>query len=142
MKITEMTVSDCKQMAELDKVCFSVPWSEQSFVEETKNTLATYLLAKENDKIIGYIGFWKVSGETQITNVAVLPEYRRHGIASLLIEKMLELCADTEQIILEVRKSNTGAVALYEKYNFENVGIRKRFYHDPDEDGITMIRRN
>jgi len=137
-----MTIFDCKEMSELDKACFSVPWSEQSFLEETKNSLATYLLARENGKIIGYIGFWVLSGEAQITNVAVLPQYRGCGVASALIEEMLKICADAEQIILEVRKSNSGAIALYEKYQFRNVGIRKRFYHDPDEDGITMIRRN
>lgn len=141
MEITEMTENDCREMAELDKRCFSVPWSEQSFLEESKNKLATYLLAKENGKIIGYCGFWRVSGEAQVTNIAVLPEYRRQKIASKLAEKMLEICAEDGQIVLEVRKSNEIAISFYEKLGFKNAGIRKRFYHDPDEDGITMLRR-
>lgn len=136
-----MSACDCRELAELDKRCFSVPWSEQSFLEETNNTLATYLLAKENSKILGYCGFWRVSGETQITNIAVLPEYRRRGIAKALADKMLEICKDDEQIVLEVRESNSAAISLYEKLGFSKAGIRKRFYHTPDEDGITMLRR-
>ena len=141
MEIVKMTASDCHELAEVDKKCFSVPWSEQSFLEETKNSLATYILAKENGKIVGYCGFWRVLGETQITNIAVLPEYRRQGIAKALIGEMLEICKDDERIILEVRKSNSIAISFYEKLGFERAGIRKRFYHDPEEDGITMLRR-
>ena len=141
MKIVKMSACDCRELAELDRRCFSVPWSEQSFLEETKNPLATYLLAKEDGKIIGYCGFWRVSGEAQVTNVAVLPEFRRKGIAKTLALKMLEMCKDDEQIVLEVRKSNNAAISLYEKLGFIKAGIRKRFYHSPDEDGITMLRR-
>ena len=142
MEITEMTEKDCRELSELDKKCFSVPWSEQSFFEETKNQLATYLLARVDGKIVGYCGFWRVSGEAQVTNIAVLPEYRRQKIASALAEKMLEICKDDGQIVLEVRESNEIAISFYEKLGFCKVGIRKRFYREPDEDGITMIRRN
>ena len=136
-----MCESDCRELAELDKICFSTPWSEQSFFEETKNSLATYLLAKIDDRIVGYCGFWRVSGEAQVTNIAVLPEYRRQKIAESLAEKMLEICKEDGQIVLEVRESNLAAISLYEKLGFVKAGIRKRFYHSPDEDGITMLRR-
>lgn len=136
-----MRAADCRDLAELDKICFSTPWSEQSFLEETQNSLATYLLAKIDGKIVGYCGFWRVSGEAQVTNIAVLPEYRRQKIAENLAKKMLEICADDEQIVLEVRESNLAAISLYEKLGFIKAGIRKRFYHSPDEDGITMLRR-
>lgn len=141
MEITKMTEKDCIELAELDKNCFSVPWSEQSFLEETKNKLATYLLAKDNGKIVGYCGFWRVSGEVQVTNIAVLPEYRRQKIAKTLAEEMLKLCGEDEQIVLEVRKSNEIAISFYKKLGFSEAGIRKQFYRNPDEDGITMIRR-
>ena len=141
MEITKMTEKDCREMAELDKQCFAVPWSEQSFFEETKNQLATYLLAKEDGKIVGYCGFWRVSGEAQVTNIAVLPDYRRRGIAGRLAEEMLKICKDDGQIVLEVRKSNMIAISFYEKLGFCRAGIRKRFYREPDEDGITMVRR-
>ena len=141
MEIVKMTDADCIELAELDKKCFSVPWSKQSFLEETKNPLAIYLLAKDNGKILGYCGFWRVSGEVQVTNIAVLPEYRRKGIAKALAEEMLKICTDDEQIVLEVRKSNSAAISLYEQLGFIEAGVRKRFYHDPEEDGITMLRR-
>lgn len=141
MEITKMTEKDCRELSELDKKCFAVPWSEQSFSEEAKNPLATYLLAKEDGKIVGYCGFWRVSGEAQVTNIAVLPEYRRRKIANKLAEKMLEICAEDAQIVLEVRKSNGIAISFYEKLGFEKAGVRKRFYHSPVEDGITMLRR-
>ena len=141
MEIVKMTALDCRELAELDKSCFSTPWSEQSFLEETKNSLATYLLAKADGKIVGYCGFWRVSGEAQVTNIAVLPEYRRQKIAQNLVKKMLEFCKEDEQIVLEVRESNFAAILLYEKLGFRKAGIRKRFYHDPIEDGITMLRR-
>lgn len=141
MEITELTEKDCRELAELDKKCFAAAWSEQSFLEEVKNKLATYILAKEDGKILGYCGFWRVSGEAQITNIAVLPEYQGRKIAKTLLEKMLEICAEDEQIVLEVRESNKIAISLYEKAGFKKAGIRKRFYHDPKEDGITMLRR-
>ena len=141
MEITEMTKNDCRELAELDRKCFSVPWSEQSFLEETENKLATYLLAKVDGKIVGYCGFWRVSGEAQVTNIAVLPEYRRQKIAETLALKMLEICNEDEQIVLEVRTGNSAAISLYEKLGFEAAGIRKKFYKSPDEDGITMLRR-
>ena len=141
MEITKMTEKDCRILAELDKKCFAVPWSEQSFLEEARNQLATYLLAKEDGKIVGYCGFWRVSGEAQITNIAVLPEYRRRKIAKTLAEEMLKICSEDEQIVLEVRKSNEIAISFYEKLGFEKAGLRKRFYHNPTEDGITMLRR-
>ena len=141
MEIVRMKKEDCRELAELDRRCFQVPWSEQSFLEETENQLATYLLAIKDGKIVGYCGFWRVSGEAQITNIAVLPEYRRRKIAKTLAEEMLRICKDDEQIVLEVRESNSAAIALYEKLGFEKAGTRKRFYHSPQEDGITMIRR-
>jgi ribosomal-protein-alanine N-acetyltransferase len=72
-------MEDAKELANLDILCFSVPWSEKSFCEEAENPLATYFVAKEDDKIIGYGGIWNVSGEGQITNIAVHPECRKKG---------------------------------------------------------------
>ena len=77
MKIVPMTTEDAKALAELDILCFAVPWSEKSFFEEANNHLARYFVAKDDDKIIGYGGIWLVSGEGNITNIAVHPEYRK-----------------------------------------------------------------
>lgn len=140
LQIVKMTAKHAAELAELDKVCFAVPWSEESFLKEAENSLAKYFVAEENDKIIGYGGVWCVQEEGQITNIAVLPEYRRSGVASKILEEIIDECADMERIVLEVRESNASAIALYEKYGFKNVGMRRNFYHSPTENAIIMIR--
>lgn len=139
MEIVKMTKENAAELAELDKICFSVPWSEKSFYDEAENSLASYFVAKEDGRIAGYGGIWLVADEGQITNIAVLPEYRRMGIASGLLERLME-CADGKSIVLEVRESNAAAISLYEKHGFKKAGMRKNFYHSPVENAIIMIR--
>lgn len=143
MEIRRITRADAHALAELDKRCFAVPWSERSFEDETENTLAVYFAAEDNGVIAGYCGFWQVAGEGDITNIAVAPEYRRRGLGSHLLERALreaerlKLCSMT----LEVRKSNEAAKALYGKFGFEPVGVRVRYYSDNNEDALIMMRR-
>ncbi len=140
IEIRGMRKGDTKNLAQLDKVCFAVPWSEQAFSDEAENELATYLVACDGDKVIGYVGYWKVIDEGHITNVAVLPEYRRRGIASRLLEGIIKqafeggLCLLT----LEVRKSNMAAQKLYEGFGFEALGERKDYYKKPTENAVIM----
>ena len=140
MKIVPMTIDDANELALLDQLCFAVPWSEKSFLEEAENPLATYFVAKEDEKIVGYGGIWNVSGEGQITNIAVHPDMRKKGIASEILEELIKSANSCEKIFLEVRESNNAAICLYEKYGFKQCGIRKNFYHSPQENGIIMIR--
>ena len=140
MEIIKMTKEDAGELEALDKLCFSVPWSEKSFIEEAENPLATYFVAKENNEIIGYGGIWQVQDEGQITNIAVHPDTRKKGIASAILEKLIGEAKSSERIVLEVRESNIAAICLYEKFGFKNCGIRKNFYHSPAENGIVMIR--
>ena len=116
--ITRMTDDDVAEIAELEKKCFAVPWSEKSFRDEMQNKLAVYFVAKDNGKCIGYAGLWNVSGEGDITNVAVLPKYRKNGIGSMLISEMIKTAVTLklELLTLEVRKSNIAAQGLYKKY--------------------------
>lgn len=140
MEIIKMTKEDAKALERLDKLCFAVPWSEKSFKEEAENSLARYFVAKENGEIIGYGGIWIVSGEGQITNIAVHPDERKKGIASAILEELIKSAKGCSQIFLEVRESNSSAISLYEKFGFKNCGVRKNFYHSPVENGIIMIR--
>ncbi len=137
-----MTDGDICEIAELEKQCFTVAWSEKSFRDEMKNSLAVYHVAKDNGKCIGYAGFWNVSGEGDITNVAVLPEYRKQGIGSMLIKNMINTAVELniELLTLEVRKSNIAAQALYSKYGFRIIGERKRYYSDNGEDAWIMTK--
>ena len=142
IQIRRMTDNDVNEVAELEKQCFSVPWSEKSFHDEMTNKLAIYFIARADEKCVGYAGFWNVSGEGGITNVAVLPEYRRKGIASLMIEEMIKEAKDLglEILTLEVRKSNVSAQGLYRKYGFDIIGERKRYYSDNGEDAWIMTK--
>ncbi len=137
-----MTEEDTAEVAEIEKKCFSVPWSEKSFRDEIKNKLAVYFVAKTGGRCVGYAGFWNVSGEGGITNVAVLPEYRRRGVGSLIIEEMIHTAnaLNLELLTLEVRKSNSAAQRLYRKYGFDIIGERKRYYSDNSEDAWIMTK--
>ena len=137
-EITQMAEGDIAAVAEIEKCCFSTPWSENSLREELTNPLARFYLLKMDEDIIGYIGAHNISGEVYITNIAVLPEYRGKGYAKKLL---MYLCYMSEKenadfISLEVRKSNKAAISLYEKCGFEPVGERKGFYDNPKEDAI------
>lgn len=140
--IVRMTERDVPQIAALEKVCFTKGWSEKSFYDEMKNSLAYYLVAKVDDKCVGYAGFWNVSGEGGITNVAVLPEYRQKGVGSRLIERLIDLGKELnlDLLTLEVRKSNIIAQHLYKKFGFEVLGERKRYYSDNGEDAYIMTK--
>lgn len=137
-----MTLDDVADAAQLEILCFSDPWSENAFKSELENPLTVYLAAKDNGKCIGYCGYWSVVGEGDITNVAVSPEYRKKGIGSMLIEKMIE-CAVGEKLsllTLEVRSSNIAAQRLYTKFGFEKVGERVDYYQNPRENAWIMTK--
>ena len=137
-----MKPEDVGDLAKMDKKCFAVPWSEKSFMEEAENKLAVYFIAKENNMCVGYAGYWNVAGEGGITNVAVLPEYRRKGVGSALISKMIKsaYAKKLSLLTLEVRKSNEAAQGLYKKYGFDIIGERKRYYSDNGEDAWIMTK--
>ena len=134
--------SDPPKLAELDKRCFVIPWSEKMFAEELNNSLANYVIARDGDRIAGYAGFWEISGVADITNVAVDIDYRRQHIGSRIMEAMIKKAAGMKlnSLTLEVRASNLAAQGLYKKYGFINIGTRKGYYRDNKEDAIIMAR--
>lgn len=138
--IRAMTAPDLAQVAALERQCFSTPWSPKVFEEELENELALYFVAAEGAVICGYIGFWKIVDEGHITNVAVLEQYRGRGIGGRLIAQAIDTAraAGLKLLTLEVRRSNAPAIALYKKYGFVELGFRKRYYHDPEEDALIM----
>lgn len=142
MIIDNIKEDDPKKLAALDKKCFEVPWSQKSFEDEFKNDIAYYFIAREGDEIIGYAGFWNVSGEGDITNIAVDERYRRRYIGSALLETLIKKAVSLkiELLTLEVRKSNIAAQRLYAKYGFEEIGIRKGYYSNNREDALIMTK--
>ena len=140
MELVKLTEAHIPQMVELEKICFSMPWTADMIRSELNNPSCLYLAAVDGDTLVGYIGVQTVLDEGYINNVAVHPEYRRRGIAAALIS----LLAEQAQAIglafmtLEVRESNAPAIALYEKLGFTTVGRRKNYYEKPREDAILM----
>ena len=135
-----MNEGHVKAVAELEKICFSDPWSENSVASELKNKLALWLVAEEEGQVAGYIGSQTCGDESDVMNVAVHPDFRRRGIAEALVKSLTEELKKIESrcLALEVRVSNVPAIALYEKLGFEEIGRRKNYYRNPREDALIM----
>ena len=138
--VRDMVQDDVPKVAQLERECFSQPWSEQALCDELLLDDAVLLVAQSDDEIVGYIGMQHTGITGYITNVAVFPEFRRMGIASALIRSLMERARalGESEISLEVRSKNAGAIALYEMAGFESVGKRPRFYSQPDDDAVIM----
>ena len=124
----------------MEKLCFADPWSENSVASELNNDLALWLVAMNDDTVVGYIGSQTVAGETDVMNIAVHPDWRRRGIAQSLIECLVVELKNrgSEALMLEVRASNAPAIALYEKLGFRQVGRRPNYYRNPKEDALIL----
>ncbi len=141
IEISVADYSDVCHIAKIEEMSFSTPWSEKA-IEDSMNAGTYFYIAKICGKIVGYIGLSKIVGEGYVTNIAVLPEYRRQGIGKRILLDVIESCKnELEFISLEVRVSNDAAIALYEHFGFEKVGLRKRFYTNPQEDALIMTKK-
>ena len=135
-----MNDSHVSQVAQLEAICFSDPWSEKSVASELTNKLALWLVAVEDDRVAGYIGSQTVLDETDMMNVAVHPDYRRQGIARDLVLGLVDALAkkDVNSLTLEVRASNMPAIALYAQLGFTQVGMRPNYYRNPKENALIL----
>lgn len=140
MEIIPMTRQHVAQVAVLEKQCFSAPWSEASVAGELDNPLSVWLVCEDQGRVLGYVGSQTVLDETDMMNIAVLPEARRAGIGERLILSLIELLKDrgSRSLALEVRASNTPAISLYKKLGFLQVGRRTNYYRGPREDALIL----
>lgn len=140
MEIRMMKKEDILQLAELEKRCFSDPWSVSAFEYELKNPLSVWLVAAEGDQVAGYVGSQTVIDESDMMNIAVAPAYRRQGIAETLISMLIVQLKDrgSYSLTLEVRASNIPAIGLYQKLGFTQVGQRPNYYRNPKEDALIL----
>ncbi len=136
----KMTADHVKQIAALEKLCFSDPWSEEAIAPELENRLSLWIVAMDGDTLVGYVGSQSVLGESDMMNIAVAPEYRRQGIAQELVTHLVEALSakGNHSLSLEVRISNVPAIALYSKMGFVQVGRRPNYYHNPKEDALIL----
>ena len=149
MLVRKMTLNDVAAVSEIEKACFSLPWSEKSFEDSITRDDTIFLVCIDNENedgqsnqgvVAGYIGMYLSFDEASITNVAVSPEFRKRGCGAALVSaaKVAAKEAGAEMIFLEVRVSNEVAISLYRRNGFEDLGIRKNFYEHPVEDAIIM----
>ncbi len=140
MIIRPMEPRDTAQVAQLEALCFSDPWNEQSIADELTNPLSCWLVAAEGERVAGYVGSQTVIDETDMMNIAVHPDFRRRGIAELLVNALVKELKGkgSLRLSLEVRASNAPAQALYEKLDFVQVGRRPRYYRNPKEDALIL----
>lgn len=141
-EIVPMDRSHIKQIAALEKECFSTPWSEAMLEEELFNPQASFIVAEDGEgNILGYAGLHVVLDEGYIDNIAVCPDARRHGVGSALLDVYCRFGAvHLAFLTLEVRASNVPAIGLYEKYGFQRAGVRPGYYQRPREDAVIMTR--
>lgn len=141
MEIVKMTKKHLDSVYKIEKECFSNPWSKKSLEDELfKNKFAIYIVALDENKVIGYGGMWHIINEGHITNIAVTEKYRNQGVATAIVNKLSEIAISKEMIglTLEVRMANESAKALYTKLGFRVEGIRKEYYSDTLEDALIM----
>lgn len=119
-------------MAEIEELCFNSGFGRQTFLRETENKIAHYIVAETDGKISGYGGIWNVCGEADIIDIAVHPDFRRRGIAQGILSRLIDFCRSSgcSKITLEVRESNSAAQSLYTKNGFKICGQRKNYYAD------------
>lgn len=138
-----MRPEDVPFISRLEEETFSMPWSEASFLQMIEREDTEYFVAEEDGHLLGGCGLLLIAGEGNITNVVVVPEARRRGVASGLLTYLMAEGdrAGLTAYTLEVRVSNAAAIGLYEKLGFVSEGIRPNFYEKPTEDAVIMWKR-
>lgn len=134
MEIKKMKVSDLDSIVENLYEDFDDFWNYNVFKSELDNENSKYIVAKQNDEIVGFAGIWIAIDVAHITNIVVKKDIRKSGIGSLLLQELINMCQryKMKEITLEVNEHNLAAIQLYKKFNFNQVGIRKKYYNNQD----------
>ncbi|MGQ0792620.1 MAG: ribosomal protein S18-alanine N-acetyltransferase [Deltaproteobacteria bacterium] len=139
--IEEMKPEDLDEVLLIERSSFPSPWPRRIFEMELKTRRSFKCVSRVGGAVAGYIIAWIIYDEGHILNVAVHPDFRRLGIGEALMRECLGYFTrkSVKYAILEVRRSNLGAITLYEKLGFNPVGVRKSYYSDTEEDAIVMM---
>lgn len=135
MRIEPMTLKDLDQVMAIEQTSFTSPWKRSFFEYDINRKDAQCFVAKEKDKVIGYVDAWFISDEVHLANIAVDKDFRRQGVASKLLSKIIEIAQqkNCQKILLEVRLSNVIAQKFYEKFGFKKVYQRPKYYPDGED---------
>jgi ribosomal-protein-alanine N-acetyltransferase len=139
--IRRMTVEDVPAAHAIDVLSFTLPWPERSFrFEVTDNPAARCWVAEMDGRVVGMLVLWLIVDEAHIASLATHPDFRRQGIAKQLLVTALDhaYIEGARSAFLEVRAGNETARSMYQKFGFEEVGLRERYYKDNNEDAILM----
>ena len=140
VEIRRLTYADLPQVVAIERRAFPTPWSLAMFVLELSKPSGVCLAADVESELVGYHVCSRYDTIWHVMNIAVDPDRRRRGIATALIGALLEKVGRGAPVTLEVRRSNTGAIALYERFGFRSAGVRRRYYADNGEDAVIMWR--
>lgn len=138
--IRRLAYPDLPDVIGIERQCFPTPWSLAMFVLELSKPAGVCLALEEDGILAGYLVCSRFEDVWHLMNVSVDPQRRRRGHAAALIDELLERLGDEARLTLEVRPSNSAAIALYERYGFLSAGRRKSYYHDNGEDALIMWR--
>ena len=139
-----MQEADLEQVADLEKCCFSESWSYGILESGLHSPYDVYYVFEQEEKILGYCNLRFLAGEGEVQRIAVLPQYRRLGLARKMMDAMVDYARAHQAVAisLEVRESNTAARSLYESYGFQAEAVRRGYYHNPTEDAVIMWKRD
>ena len=142
VKVRPMTISDVDRIVLMEAESFSDPWPKQAFTDELGRRDGGVIIAEIDGIITGYAAYIVCFGEAHLTNIAVTYRYRGKSIAKILLNSIFEIAnkADCEYIFLDVRPSNSAAIALYREFGFQELYQRPNYYRMPPEDAIVMVK--
>ena len=138
IRLRRLAYSDLPSVLAIERRSFGTPWSLAMFVLELSKPSGICLAAVRDDRLIGYLVCSRYADVWHLMNIAVHPEVRREGVARGLLEQLFTEAGDDARYTLEVRTSNQGAIAMYERFGFRRAGHRRRYYHDNGEDALIM----
>ena len=141
LRVEPMTLDDLDAVHAIERASFAVPWPDDAYRNEIRtNRLATYVVARLGEDVVGFAGLWVMVDEAHVTTFAVDPRWRRRGVGERMLLTLLDIAVarQAREATLEVRLSNLPARKLYEKHGFRPVGIRVRYYSDNGEDALIM----
>jgi len=140
LEIRRLTYADLPQVIAIERRAFPTPWSLAMFVLELSKPSGICLAARRDGRLVGYLICSRYDMIWHLMNVAVDPDRRRTAVASGLLAELFERVGEPARLTLEVRRSNDGAIALYERFGFLAAGTRRRYYQDNGEDAVIMWR--